>query len=301
MRPFSFEASPARVVFGFGTLSQIPAEVERLGLKRALVLATPQQADEAETLSATLGGRSAGTFAEATMHTPVGVTAEAMRVVVERDVDGVIAVGGGSTTGLAKAIALRTDLPQIVVPTTYAGSEMTPILGETKDGLKTTQRSPKVLPEVVIYDVDLTLTLPVGLSGTSGINAIAHAVEALYAQDRNPVISLLSAEGIRAPDHRRVAGGSRGALGRALRRLALRHGARRRRHGAAPQALPHARRHLRPAACRNPHGGAAARPRLQRAGRARCRPRRGGRARGERSGPWSIRPGAATRRPHGPA
>jgi maleylacetate reductase len=198
MRPFSFEASPARVVFGFGTLSQIPAEAERLGLKRALVLATPQQADEAETLSATLGGRSAGTFAEATMHTPVGVTAEAMRVVVERDVDGVIAVGGGSTTGLAKAIALRTDLPQIVAPTTYAGSEMTPILGETKDGRKVTQRSAKILPEVVIYDVELTLTLPAAMSGTSGMNAIAHAVEALYAQDRNPVISLLSAEAIRA-------------------------------------------------------------------------------------------------------
>ena len=106
-----------------------------------------------------------------------------MAVVAETGVDGVVAIGGGSTTGLGKAIALRTDLPQIVVPTTYAGSEMTPILGETEDDAKTTQSSPKVLPEVVIYDVDLTMTLPAGLSGTSGINAIAHAVEALYARD----------------------------------------------------------------------------------------------------------------------
>ena len=109
-----------------------------------------------------------------------------------------MALGGGSTIGLAKAIALRTDLPQIAIPTTYAGSEMTPILGETKDGRKTTQKSPKVLPEVVIYDVDLTMTLPQGLSGTSGINAIAHAVEALYAEDSNPIISVLAEQSIAA-------------------------------------------------------------------------------------------------------
>ena len=198
MLGFVYEALPARIVFGHGTFSQLPDEVARLGLQRALVLATPQQAHEAERIAATLGGRSVGIFAGAAMHTPVEVTAQAMAVVSARRADGLIAVGGGSTTGLAKAIALRSDLPQIVVPTTYAGSEMTPILGETADGRKTTQRSPKVLPEVVIYDVDLTLTLPVGLSGTSGINAIAHAVEALYARDANPVISLMAEEGIRA-------------------------------------------------------------------------------------------------------
>jgi alcohol dehydrogenase class IV len=107
-------------------------------------------------------------------------------------------VGGGSTTGLGKAIALATGLDQIVVPTTYAGSEMTPILGQTERGVKTTQRSPAILPEVVIYDVDLTLTLPPALTATSGLNAIAHAVEALYAQDRNPIVSLMAEEGIAA-------------------------------------------------------------------------------------------------------
>jgi alcohol dehydrogenase class IV len=112
--------------------------------------------------------------------------------------DGVVAIGGGSTTGLGKAIALRTDLPQIVVPTSYAGSEMTSILGETRDGLKTTQSSPKILPETVIYDVELTLTMPPSLSATSGLNAIAHAAEALYARDRNPVVSLMAQEGIRS-------------------------------------------------------------------------------------------------------
>ncbi len=107
-------------------------------------------------------------------------------------------MGGGSTTGLGKAIALRTDLPQIVLPTTYAGSEMTPILGETRDSAKTTLRDPKVLPEVVIYDVELTLGLPASVSAASGMNAIAHAVEALYARDRNPLISLAGEEGVAA-------------------------------------------------------------------------------------------------------
>ncbi len=198
MQGFTYDALPGRVVFGHGTFRQLPEEVVRLGLERALVLATPQQLREAERIAATLGGRSVGVFAEAAMHTPVEVTERAMAVVAARGADGVISIGGGSTTGLGKAIALRSDLPQIVVPTTYAGSEMTPILGETAQGRKTTQRSLKVLPEVVIYDVDLTLTLPAGLSGTSGINAIAHAVEALYSRDANPVISLMAEEGIAA-------------------------------------------------------------------------------------------------------
>ena len=101
-------------------------------------------------------------------------------------------------SGLGKALALRTDLPQIVIPTTYAGSEMTPILGQTENGIKTTLNSPTVLPEVVLYDVDLTLSLPQHLSATSGVNAIAHAIEALYAQNGNPVIDLIAADGVRA-------------------------------------------------------------------------------------------------------
>lgn len=195
---FVYNASPARVVFGSGTLARLPEEVERLGLSRVLIVATPQQASEAEALAARLGARAAMTFAEAAMHTPVEVTDRAIAAMAGKTIDGLVAVGGGSTTGLAKAIALRTDLPQVVAPTTYAGSEMTPILGETKDGRKVTLTSSKVLPEVVIYDVDLTLTLPPLMSATSGMNAIAHAVEAFYAREANPVISLMAEEGITA-------------------------------------------------------------------------------------------------------
>ncbi|MGK9338455.1 maleylacetate reductase [Sinorhizobium meliloti] len=198
MYPFTYNSRPARVIFGSGTVARLPAEVERLGLKRVLVLSTAQQQGQAEALSASLGERSGGVFAGARMHTPTAVTDEAMALVVEAAIDGFVAVGGGSTTGLAKALALRTDLPQIILPTTFAGSEMTPILGETRDGRKVTQSNPKILPEVVIYDVDLTLTMPVQLCVTSGINAAAHAVEALYAQDRNPVVSLMASAGVEA-------------------------------------------------------------------------------------------------------
>jgi alcohol dehydrogenase class IV len=107
-----------------------------------------------------------------------------------------VAIGGGSTIGLGKAIALRTDMPQVVIPTTYAGSEMTPVLGETAEDRKTTRRTLRVLPETVLYDVELTLTLPAAVSAASGVNAMAHAVEALYAANANPVTSLLAGESV---------------------------------------------------------------------------------------------------------
>lgn len=198
MQPFVYESAPVRVIFGQGTVGSIGQELQALGLERALVLSTPEQKDQSMQIAASLGDRLAGSFHGAAMHTPVDVTEKALTRAQSVRADCLLAIGGGSTIGLSKALALRTDLPQIVVPTTYAGSEMTPILGQTENGLKTTLRSPKVKPEVVIYDVDLTLSLPSLPSVTSGINAIAHAAEALYAQDANPIISLMAEEAIRA-------------------------------------------------------------------------------------------------------
>jgi maleylacetate reductase len=195
---FVYTGNPVRVIFGFGALSSLPEEVDRLRLSRVLVLATPNQAGDADRLAQMLGGRAAAVFAGATMHTPKEVTERAMDVVANNRIDGLVAVGGGSTTGLSKAIAFRTDLPQIVSPTSYAGSEMTPILGETENARKVTRSHPSILPEVVIYDVDLTLSLPTSLSVVSGMNAIAHAVETLYACDRNPVTSLMAVNAISA-------------------------------------------------------------------------------------------------------
>lgn len=195
---FAYCSQQYRVVFGAGTSARLGEEAERLGIKRALVLTTPEQQDLGHRLGAGLGDRLAGLFAGARMHTPVEVTNEALRIVESRDIDGLVAIGGGSTVGLGKALSLRTGLPHLAVPTTYAGSEMTPILGETANGIKTTQHSQDLVPDAVIYDVDLTVSLPPHVSAASGMNAIAHAVEALYAPDANPLTSLMAEDGIAA-------------------------------------------------------------------------------------------------------
>ncbi len=192
---FNYTGLPTRVVFGRGKISETAAEAKRLGMKRPLVVTTAQQAESVRTLIKSVDGVG---FAAAAMHTPVIVTEMAMATLRAENCDGTIALGGGSSTGLGKAIALRTDLPQLVIPTSYAGSEMTNILGETSDGAKSTKRDAKIQPECVIYDPDLLATLPDSFAATSGMNAIAHAVEALYAVDGNPIVSLMAEEGIRA-------------------------------------------------------------------------------------------------------
>ena len=198
MKPFVYVAQPSRVVFGAGALSQLGAEIERLGATRALVLSTPEQADSARRVAALLGGRAAGLFAKAVMHVPIETAREARDEARRVGADCAVAIGGGSTTGLGKAIALDSGLPIVAIPTTYAGSEMTPIYGLTEGGVKKTGRDPRVLPRTVIYDPELTLTLPLALTVTSALNAIAHAAEGLYAHDGNPITALMAEEGIRA-------------------------------------------------------------------------------------------------------
>ena len=195
---FIYNGLPMRVVFGAGSLSQLPAELERLGAKRALLLSTPEQKESLQRVSKILGARCAGTYDKAAMHVPLEIAEDARRTARELGADCCVTVGGGSTTGLGKAIALASPMPILAVPTTYAGSEMTPIYGITEGGAKKTGRDVRVLPKAVIYDPELTLSLPPALSASSGMNAIAHSVEALYAQDANPVISLMAEEGIRA-------------------------------------------------------------------------------------------------------
>ncbi|KAJ6187298.1 hypothetical protein N7519_002206 [Penicillium mononematosum] len=190
MDTFEYNPNPGRVVFGSGTLQKLPDEISRLQVKAPLVLSTPHQVGQAERVKEVLKGQIAGIFSEATMHTPANVTDKAVEYAKAR--------GPTRTIGLGKAISIRTGLPHICIPTTYAGSEMTPILGETADGLKKTRSDPKILPGTVIYDVDLTMTLPTAMSATSGVNAIAHAVEALYARNTNPIINMMALEGIRA-------------------------------------------------------------------------------------------------------
>jgi maleylacetate reductase len=198
MKTFVYDQPAMRVIFGAGSLENMTSEVERLGARRAIVFSTPEQKADAEAAAERLDGLAAGTFTRAVMHVPVETVAEALGVVDSLDADCSVAIGGGSTIGLAKAVALERGLPILAIPTTYAGSEMTPIYGLTEGGLKTTGRNTQVLPRSVIYDPMLTMTMPAKLSATSGMNALAHCMEGLYAENANPVMTLFAAEGIRA-------------------------------------------------------------------------------------------------------
>lgn len=197
MQSFAYEPNGTYVVFGAGTFDRLAEEASRVG-GHFLVLATPGQSELAERAATILGSLVAGVHARAVMHVPVDVAEQAVSEAKRLDVDGLVAVGGGSTTGLAKAVALKTGLPIIAVPTTYAGSEMTPIWGVTDGGVKRTGRDARVLPRTAIYDPLLTLGLPRALSGVSGLNAIAHCVEGLYSEAANPLVSIMAEEGIRA-------------------------------------------------------------------------------------------------------
>jgi len=198
MKSFTYVSLPSRIVFGAGTVARLPQEVEKLGAKRALVLSTPGRAADAKRFAATLGERYAGLFDKAVRHVPIEVAEDARRAAKAANADCCVVVGGGSTIGLGKAIALTTGMPVLAVPTTYSGSEMTWVQGFTEGGRKRTQFDPKMLPRTVIYDPELTLGLPPETSAASGMNAIAHCVEALYAKEANPIVSLMAEEGIRA-------------------------------------------------------------------------------------------------------
>ena len=169
-----------RVLQGPGARSLVPDELERLGSERVLLVTAPSSAEVGQELAAALGERHVATFPRPVQHTPVEVTAEALALAGQARADAIVAIGGGSAIGLSKALAIRTGMPQVAVPTTYAGSEATPVLGETEDGVKTTRRDPAFAPGTVVYDPELTLSLPRGLTLTSALNALAHAVEALW-------------------------------------------------------------------------------------------------------------------------
>jgi maleylacetate reductase len=198
MREFELKMLPWNVVFGAGTLASLPARMDGLGLSRALVLSTPEQADDAERIAKLLGARAAGTFTQARMHVPVATAASAAEQAANFGCDCSVSVGGGSTTGLGKALALNAGLPLIAIPTTYAGSEMTNIWGMTEDGRKRTGRDLKVLPVLTIYDAELTLGLPPAIAGPSAMNALAQATINAKDPRTNPVILTLALAAIEA-------------------------------------------------------------------------------------------------------
>ncbi|MDP1743056.1 MAG: maleylacetate reductase [Polaromonas sp.] len=198
MKSFIYNGQAGRVIFGAGSLQHLVREIDALGARKALVLSTPEQRASAQMVADLLGPRAAGLFDRAVMHVPIETAREARELARQLGADCAVAIGGGSTTGLGKAIALDSGLPILAIPTTYAGSEMTTVYGITEAGVKKTGKDQRVLPRTVIYDPELTLSLPVGMSVTSGINAIAHSAEGLYGVDTNPIMNLMAKEGIAA-------------------------------------------------------------------------------------------------------
>jgi maleylacetate reductase len=190
----TYEALPGRVVFGVGALDRLGEELARLGARRVLLVASKRVADD---LAERLGDRHAATCSEIVQHVPVEVAERATALAREVAADALVAGGGGSAVGLAKAVALDLAIPIVAAPTTYAGSELTTIYGLSQDGRKRTGRDPRVLPKVVLYDPALTRSLPPQVAGPSGMNALAHGVEAFHGPGANPISTALAVEGIR--------------------------------------------------------------------------------------------------------
>jgi len=198
MQDFHYKPSPVDVYFGLGKSAEVKDLLFKQGYRRVLVITTPGQEKVGHNLLNNLNDIAIGVYPHAVMHVPVEIADKAVEFVKLNDVDCCLALGGGSTIGLAKAIALQTHLPIVAIPTTYAGSEMTTIYGMTKNHLKITGKHISVLPKIVVYDPELSLSLPAETSACSGMNSMAHAIEALYAEDKNPITSLMAIESIKA-------------------------------------------------------------------------------------------------------
>jgi maleylacetate reductase len=191
------EDRTVRVVFGPGSLAQVASEARTLGT-RIMIISGRHEVQAAAAVSAQLGDDLASQITDVVQHVPVQVADRAIEVARDARAGVILSIGGGSATGLAKAVARDIGLPIVAVPTTYAGSEMTSIWGLSDESGKTTGRDAGVLPHVVVYDPALTVSLPAELTAASGMNALAHAVESLYAPDATPHSWEVAQEAIRA-------------------------------------------------------------------------------------------------------
>jgi maleylacetate reductase len=195
---FIHEIATPRVVFGRGSVARVSEEVDRIGAQRVLLIGNPGRAGIQRMLAGTVQPHVVGIVDRVQEHVPVQVAERAAQQAASLDADLLLPVGGGSAIGAAKAVARRTGLPILAVPTTYSGSEMTPIWGETKDRVKVTGRDPVVVPNTVVYDPDLSDSMPADLRAVSGMNALAHCAEAMYDPECSPLVKASAVEGARA-------------------------------------------------------------------------------------------------------
>lgn len=198
VRAFTYTFNDARVIFADGALKALGSSVDdAIGASRILVVSTPGRAMFADRAREALGHRLVASFDKARLHVPVDIVSQAHETMLACNADCLVAIGGGSPIGLGKALSRESGLPLVAIPTTYAGSEMTDIWGITDENGKRTGRDKRVAPKLVVYDPDLTRTMPPHVAGPSGMNAIAHAVEAMYSESASPISSLIATEGIR--------------------------------------------------------------------------------------------------------
>lgn len=190
---FVYETLPSRIVFGVGAVARLREEIERGGARRVLAVT---DGPAGQRVVAPLTDLVCHTISEVRVHVPVDDVDSAEAACAAHDTDLTVCVGGGSAIGLGKALAHRRGQPLVAVPTTYSGSEMTPIYGITSGEHKQTGRDPAVLPRGVIYDPALTTSLPASVTSTSGMNALAHCAEALYSPDGSPIVALMAAHGL---------------------------------------------------------------------------------------------------------
>jgi alcohol dehydrogenase class IV len=190
-------ATPPRVVFGPGTSAGLGQEVRRLGAHRAMIITTPGRAAMGDRFAGLIGDQCAGLLPEAVSQVPVEVVRRGVQKATSRGADCLIAVGGGAATGLAKGIAYESGLPIIALPTTYSGSEMTGFCGMTADGVKRMHESLRMRPSTVVYDAELSLSLPRAASASSALNALAHCIDAVYLPSLSPLLAPAAVEGAR--------------------------------------------------------------------------------------------------------
>ncbi len=199
MLQFQHTALPVKVLFGTAAVPALLQEITRLERRRALIVCMPDPRSraEAQEFGSALGERHAGTFADAKVHVPAETLAACRDQAAGAEADVLVSIGGGSSIGLAKLVAAELGLPSIAIPTTYSGAEMTPFNAITQNGVKTQRRDDSMMPAVVIYDIERSLGLPLPITFTSAMNALAHSVEALYAPAASPIVTALAWSSVR--------------------------------------------------------------------------------------------------------
>lgn len=195
--PFARTSLPGRIVFGDGAVTRLADELDQHALRQVMLITASHDAQLGEQGHKALGDRIKLHWDEVRQHVPRELAQRAISAARAAGADVLVTIGGGSTTGLGKAVAVATGLPLVVVPTTYAGSEMTPIYGLTSDNDKTTARDARALPRIVVYDPRLLTTLPADVVGPSGLNALAHCAEALWAANADPITDTIALDGAR--------------------------------------------------------------------------------------------------------